>query len=180
MRDAVVSLFPNEVSRMPPAASRLEADKVIGQQDETFVPLVSILPVGGSIVFTNADRTMHHVYSFAPIRQFEIVLNSGEKSSGIRFDRAGIAAIGCNIHDQMISYVYVTESPWTVLTGPDGIARFELPAGAYRTQLWHPEMAPGRQVPSTSLVVGATETAATLTLPRLPVRPRANSRRGDY
>jgi hypothetical protein len=180
MRDAVVSLFPNEASRMPAAATVLEGSRIVGQQSETFLPLVSILPVGGAIVFTNGDHTMHHVYSFSPIRQFEFVLNAGEKSGAVRFDRAGIAAIGCNIHDQMISYVYVTESPWTVLTGPDGIARFELPAGAYRTQLWHPEMAPGRQVPSTGIVVGNAPISATLTLPRLPMRARTNSRRADY
>jgi plastocyanin len=176
----VVSLYPNEASRMPAANSALRRDRIVGQENETFLPLVTVLPVGGSIVFTNADRTMHHVYSFAPIRQFEFVLNSGEKSVAVHFDRAGIAAIGCNIHDQMISYVYVTDSPWTLLTGPDGVARFELPAGAYRTQLWHPEMAPGRQVPSTALVAGNAPAAITLVLPRLVARPRANSRRADY
>jgi len=180
MRDAVVSLVPNEVSRMPAAATLLGVTKIIDQQNEMFVPLVSIVPAGGAIMFTNSDHTMHHVYSFAPIRQFEFVLNSGEKSGAVRFDHAGIAAVGCNIHDQMIAYVYVTESPWTVLTGADGIARLELPVGAYRTSLWHPEMAPGREVPATSVVIGNGPTTVTLTMPRLPVRARATSHRGDY
>jgi plastocyanin len=180
MRDAVVSLIPNEQSRMQQAASLLPGGKVIDQRNESFMPLVTVLPVGGSIVFSNSDHTMHHVYSFAQVRQFEFVLNSGEKSAAVRFDRAGIAAIGCNIHDQMISYVYVTDSPWTAISGADGVIRFDLPAGAYRTSLWHPEMAPGRQVPSTSIVIGTGPAAATLTMPRLPVRARTSSRRGDY
>jgi hypothetical protein len=131
-------------------------------------------------MFTNSDHTMHHVYSFAPIRQFEFVLNAGEKSGAVRFDHAGIAAVGCNIHDQMITYVYVTESPWTAVTGADGVARFEVPAGPYRTSLWHPELAPGREVPATSVVVGTAPGAVTLTMPRLPARARANAHRGDY
>jgi len=180
MRDAVVSLVPNEVSRMPAASTLLGVTSIIDQRNEMFVPLVSIVPAGGTIMFTNSDHTMHHVYSFAPIRQFEFVLNSGEKSGAVRFDHAGIAAVGCNIHDQMIAYVYVTESPWTVLTGADGIARLELPVGAYRTSLWHPEMAPGREVPATSVVIGNGPTTVTLTMPRLPVRARATSHRGDY
>jgi plastocyanin len=180
MRDAVVTLIPNEQGRMPDAASALSGTKIVDQRNEAFLPLVTVLPVGGSIVFSNSDDTMHHVYSFAPVKQFEFVLNSGEKSGEVRFDRAGIAAIGCNIHDRMISYVYVTDSPWTVLTGPDGIARFEVPPGAYRTSLWHPEMAPGRQVPATSLVIGTAPATATMTMPRLPVRARSSSHRGDY
>jgi plastocyanin len=180
MRDAVVSLIPNEQSRMREAAALLPAGKVVDQRNEAFMPLVTVLPVGGSIVFSNSDHTMHHVYSFATVRQFEFVLNSGEKSAAVHFDKAGIAAIGCNIHDQMISYVYVTDSPWTAISGADGIVRFDLPAGAYRTSLWHPEMAPGRQVPSTSVVIGTAAATATLTMPRLPVRARTSSRRGDY
>lgn len=180
MRDAVVSLVPNEEARMPQAASHLAATKIIDQKDETFMPLVAVVPVGGSVVFTNSDHTMHHVYSFAPIRQFEIALDRGARSTAIRFDRAGIAAVGCNIHDQMITYVYVTASPWTVVTGPDGVAHFDLPAGAYRTSLWHPELAPGREVPATSVVVGSAPVTATMNLPRLPMRARANTHRGDY
>lgn len=180
MRDAVISLVPSEVSRMPPAQMVLAATKTVDQRREQFLPLVTVLPVGGTIVFSNSDSTMHHVYSFATVRQFEFVLNSGEKSAAIQFDRAGIAAIGCNIHDQMISYVYVADSPWTAISDANGIVRFELPAGAYRTSLWHPEMAPGRQVPSTSVVIGTEPAFVTLTMPRLPVRARTSSRRGDY
>lgn len=180
MRDAVVSLVPNEASRMPDAASELPASRTIDQRNEMFVPLVSIVPLGGAVVFTNSDQTMHHVYSFAAIKQFEFVLNSGEKSAPVRFDRVGIAAVGCNIHDQMITYVYVTGSPWTLLTGADGVARFNLPTGAYRTSLWHPELAPGREVPSTSVVVGNAGVSVTLTMPRLPVRAHSSAHRGDY
>ena len=180
MSNAVVSLVPNEMSRMPAANTVLAATQTIDQRNEMFIPLVSIIPAGGSVLFTNSDHTMHHVYSFAPIRQFEFVLNTGEKSSAIRFDRAGIAAVGCNIHDQMITYVYVTDSPWTALTGADGTVRFDLPAGAYRTSLWHPELAPGREVPATSVVIGNTPASVTMTMPRLPNRARTSAHRGDY
>jgi len=180
MRDGVVSLIPNEESRMPAATTLLPVAKIIDQRNEMFVPLVTIVPVGGAVVFSNSDRTMHHVYSFATIRQFEFVLNSGEKSAAVRFDHAGIAAVGCNIHDHMITYVYVTQSPWTALTGADGIAHFDLPVGAYRTSLWHPDLAPGREVPATSVVIGNAATAVTLTLPRLPVRAHASAHPGSY
>jgi plastocyanin len=180
MPNAVVALVPNEASRMPAPQTALRATEIIDQKNEMFMPLVTVVPVGGAVVFTNSDHTMHHVYSFAPIRQFEFVLNQGEKSDAVHFDHAGIAAIGCNIHDQMIAYVYVTASPWTAITGPSGIAHFELPAGAYRTSLWHPEIAPGREVPSTSVVMGNASVAVTLTMPRLAVRAHTSAHRGDY
>ncbi len=81
---------------------------------------MTILPRAGRVVFANNDKTKHQVYSFSPIKQFEITLAQGERSPSFAFDKAGVAVLGCNIHDHMIAYVFVSDSPWTALTGPDG------------------------------------------------------------
>src|SRR5689334_20826733 len=133
--NAVVTLVPDAKASMPAAASRLAAEKTIDQRSETFLPLVTVIPKGGHIVFSNNDETTHQVYSFSAVKQFEITLARGEKSQPIAFDNAGVAALGCNIHDHMIAYAFVAESPWTALTGADGrVVISEVPAGNYQAE----------------------------------------------
>ena len=91
------------------------------------------------------------------------------------FDRPGIVAIGCNIHDWMLGYIYVAETPYLARTGADGRARLEgLPAGRYVVRVWHPRME-GPEEATTRAVsldrTGAAELAWQITL-KSSVRPR--------
>src|SRR5882762_2216661 len=132
--NAVIVLVADSKAPMP--ASRLAAEKTIDQRGETFIPLVTIVPKGGHIIFANNDQTTHQVYSFSAVKQFEITLARGEKSPPIAFDNSGVAALGCNIHDHMIAYAFVAESPWTALTGTDGRATItDVPLGNYDAQV---------------------------------------------
>src|SRR4051794_30301267 len=81
--NAVVTLVPDTKATMPAASTRLPPDKTIDQRDETFLPLVTILPKGGHLTFSNNDQTTHQVYSFSAAKQFEITLARGEKSQPI-------------------------------------------------------------------------------------------------
>src|SRR5262245_51191254 len=87
--NAVVVVWPED-ARPPAQAPR---SFVIDQINEAFVPFVTVLRRGDSITFKNSDRTRHHVYSFAAIKQFQMVLNPGESSQPIKFDQLGTAAI---------------------------------------------------------------------------------------
>ncbi len=157
--NAVVTLMPQGRS-MPAPGTRLDPEKVIDQRNETFIPLVTLLPRNGHIIFANNDKTKHQVYSFSAIKQFEITLVQGDKSPPFLFDKAGIATLGCNIHDHMIAYVVVTDSPWTAMTGADGKVEIaDVPAGNYDVQVWHPQLPPGSNPPSDHLVISG-ETAS--------------------
>jgi plastocyanin len=138
-RDAVVSLRLAEDGRSVPASAAQK--HVIDQTNEAFVPFVTAMRRGDQVQFTNSDRTRHHVYSFSPAKQFELILNPGEKSQALKFDQAGVAAIGCNIHDKMLAYAYVTETPWFAITDAQGRATIkDVPKGKYRASAWHPRM----------------------------------------
>src|SRR6188768_3282955 len=78
-----------------PAIANAPGQHVIDQKDETFVPYLTLLRRGDSIVFRNSDYTRHHVYTFSPVHPFEFVVPSGSTSESVTFDRAGVAAIGC-------------------------------------------------------------------------------------
>ena len=143
--DAVVSVFPAD-GKARGAATPVPATATIDQRDLTFMPNVQVARPGGTAVFRNSDYTRHHVYSFSPAATFEMVLGPGERSARVPLEDSGVVAIGCNIHDQMIAWVYVSDAPWLARTGADGKAGFEgMPAGDYRVVVWHPRLEAGSQ-----------------------------------
>ena len=156
--DAVVGvLLPPGVQ--PPAAPPARTHTV-NQVALTFVPYIEVLRPGDRVVFHNSDRTRHHVYSFSAAKAFEFMLSPGQSSAPLVLDRAGVVAVGCNIHDSMITYLYVSAAPWSARTGADGVASFSgVPAGAYSVQAWHPRLRPGR-APSMQEKVALGESAA--------------------
>jgi hypothetical protein len=97
--------------------------------------------VGSPVYFPNKDDVRHHVYSFSAAKRFELPLYVGTPAEPVVFDRPGIVTIGCNIHDWMIGYIYVAETPYFARSGGDGQARLDnLPAGRYVLRVWHPRM----------------------------------------
>ncbi|HVV64271.1 MAG TPA: hypothetical protein VHC42_02295 [Rhizomicrobium sp.] len=162
--NAVVTLRPDTPGiAVPPRAPKAG---VIDQRHETFLPLVVVVRKGGQVIFTNNDTTMHQVYSFSAIKQFEFEIDRGRTSKPVLFDMAGVAAIGCNIHDNMVAYVFVADAPIAAITGPDGRARIEdVPPGAYHIALWHPQLRIGRRPADAALQVGADTTTYSASLP---------------
>ena len=142
--DAVVGVLPPPGAKAPPAPPA--RTHTVNQVALTFVPYIEVLRPGDKVVFHNGDRTRHHVYSFSAAKSFEFMLSPGQDSGPLSLDRAGVIAVGCNIHDSMITYLYVSEAPWIARTGADGVAAISgVPAGsAYRVQAWQPRLRPGR------------------------------------
>ena len=144
--DAVVSVFPQHGSAQGAAAPRPgPRTRTIDQVAITFVPYIEVFRPGDKVVFRNSDQTRHHVYSFSPIKTFEYMLNPGQSSPPLVLDKAGVVAAGCNIHDSMITYLYVSDAPWIARSRPDGMVTIgELPAAAYTVRVWQPRLRPGQ------------------------------------
>ena len=181
--NAVVILAPAQPAA-DSAPAPLPATHVIDQKDETFLPYVQLLRPGDRVVFRNSDDTRHHVYSFSPIRKFDFVLRPGESSPPLQLDQAGIAAVGCNIHDHMISYLFVSAAPLIALSDSSGNASFaQLAPGRYTAQVWHPQLYPGQPQPSQPVTIaeGAGTQMLSFTLSLIP-DPRMPMDRGrlDY
>lgn len=137
LADAVVVAVP--VESAPPAATAGTAE--VDQLDKIFTPYVIPIMAGTQVFFPNRDNIRHQVYSFSPAKRFELPLYKGALASPILFDTPGVVVLGCNIHDWMVGYIYVAESPWFAKTGSDGTGRITLPAGRYRIRVWHPAQA---------------------------------------
>ena len=145
VRDAVVTLYPAAgVARPAHAGGRY----VVAQQNLQFRPFLTVVPVGADVSFPNLDPTKHHVYSFSAAKKFELKLFARDQSRTVHFDKAGVVALGCNIHDQMSAFIFVTDTAWTARTNAQGMASFpDAPSAPARVAVWHPYLrAPGGQV----------------------------------
>ena len=131
----------------------------INQKNTMFVPFVLVVPVGSSIEFTNLDPFRHHVYSFSPAKTFELKLFGKGETRSVTFDKTGVVALGCNIHDTMQAFVRVVDTPFAVKTGKDGRAVLHgAPDGAVELRVWHPHLrAPANQLTLT-VAAGASVT----------------------
>ncbi len=124
------------------AVPRVMSAGEVAQRGLKFLPLVSVIQTGSRVAFPNYDKVKHHIYSFSPAKKFDQKLYSGAAAATQVFDKAGLVVLGCNIHDRMVSYIKVVDSPYFAKTGPDGVARIELPAGGkYTVSAWHYHMA---------------------------------------
>ena len=123
------------------AMPRIQKQGEIAQRGLKFMPLVSVIQTGSRIAFPNNDKVKHHIYSFSPAKRFDQKLYSGVTAAPQVFDKAGLVVLGCNIHDRMVAYVSVVDSPYFAKTDAQGVARIELPAGGkYTVTAWHYNM----------------------------------------
>lgn len=150
-----------EVKGRPAKTSTAKAE--IGQRDRQFTPQVLIVQTGTAVNFPNFDTVRHHVYSISPIKVMDIKLYSGTPTEPVVFDKPGVAALGCNIHDKMSAHVIVVDTALFGRTDDKGQLTLDLPPGEHSVKAWHAaQKSPTLQ--SLRLSVPAAGGNATLTL----------------
>ena len=140
------------------AAVKPMADVEVSQAKRQFAPRVTLITVGTKVTFPNFDTVRHHIFSFSPIKTFELKLYAGVPNAPITFDKPGVAVLGCNIHDNMAAWIVVADTPWFGRSAANGKARIEgVPAGNYRLRLWHAGLGPGVEPAPVAITVGAAD-----------------------
>jgi plastocyanin len=135
--DAVVEVHP--AAGASAQGVRFPWPQEMGQENLQFAPFVLVTPVGGEVAFPNRDGVRHHVYSFSPAKRFELKLYGKGEAPKVRFEKAGVVALGCNIHDSMIAFIKVVDTPYAIKTGASGSATLHgMPAGPATLRVWHP------------------------------------------
>jgi plastocyanin len=125
-----------ESPQLPPATP---VRAIMDQINLAFEPDVLVLPVKSSVQFPNSDVVRHQVYSFSSARQFQLPLYHGKPYPPIVFEQSGVVTLGCNIHDNMLAYIVVTDAPFFGRTDAAGIwSATAVPSGRYRVRVWHP------------------------------------------
>lgn len=156
--DAVILATPLD----PKAAQRVRPlGDAIDQVDKQFVPYVKTVFVGSKVLFPNSDHVRHQVYSFSRAKKFELPLYGGSNAPPVVFDKPGVVVLGCNIHDWMVGYIYVSETPFFAQTEVAGTATIEdMPPGEYSVRVWHPSLERTEESTARRITVAADSSGA--------------------
>lgn len=109
----------------------------IDQVNKRFTPEQILIRQGQSVDFPNSDNIRHHVYSFSKAKAFELKLYADTPESPVQFGEHGVVVLGCNIHDTMIGYIFVSNSAESVMTDADGQATLSTSQPIQQFHLWH-------------------------------------------
>ena len=157
---AVVALRPLAPTVAGPGSS---SPLSMSQHDLQFDPHVLVAWVGSNVAFPNEDQVRHHVYSFSEAKAFELRLYGGETEHVVLFDRPGVVSLGCNIHDDMIAFIYVADTPYAAKTDAEGRVRLDgAPPGEYSLTVWHENLRGQEEIERSFTIgeAGAPETVA--------------------
>src|SRR2546430_5888583 len=106
--------------------STTTATKQIAQKDLTFLPSLLPVQVGTRVEFPNLDDTYHSIFSYSPAKRFDVGRYRPEERPipSEVFDTPGLVTLRCDIHEHMRGLILVLNTPYFVVTNPDG--RFRL------------------------------------------------------
>ena len=136
---AVVEVY---VGKLESRNTEQRQNIMISQTGRKFMPYISVVEVGRTVEFINQDNISHHIYSLIGPEQFSFTLKPGHKKVKKVFSSAGIAAMGCNIHDWMSGYLKIVSTPFYGKTDNQGRLSIQLPLDARikTVTVWHPQM----------------------------------------
>lgn len=152
----------------PAAAAQVRPlkDVELAQAQRRFMPEVLLVTRGTSVDFPNRDEVRHHVYSFSPAKRFELKLYIGRPANPVLFDMPGVVVLGCNIHDDMVGWVLVLDTPHYGRTDAAGrLVLKDVPPGSYQLRAWHATLPVGEPPSGTVLNVGREGVQARAQLP---------------
>ncbi len=124
------------------ARSAILPEASMDQVNKQFAPYLLVVEQGTAVAFPNSDSIKHHVFSFSAAKRFQLKLYKDRPPEPLVFDKPGVVALGCNIHDWMVGYIYVAQSHHVQESDRHGKARFELASATlnkeYQLVVWHP------------------------------------------
>lgn len=132
--EAIVALEPVNSAQ---AADQAAATHVIDMKDKRFSPKLHCIRVGDTVKFRNYDPFLHNVFSLSGDNKFDLGTYGKGTEPEHRFEHPGIVKTYCNIHPDMVCFIYCSAGSWNTVTGNDG--RYELgnvPPGDYKLTAW--------------------------------------------
>jgi plastocyanin len=152
-----------------PARHTAPVRAVMDQINRAFAPDLLVIPVGSTVEFPNTDSVSHQIYSFSPAKRFQLPLYRGKPYPPVHFEQPGVVTLGCNIHDDMLAYLVVTDAPFFGRTDGAGVWSADVPRSRYRVTVWHPRLRDSESDLERDLTVGEGDRAElTLRLTKAP------------
>jgi plastocyanin len=113
--------------------------KQVAQKDLAFLPVLLPIRVGTKVEFPNLDDTYHNIFSYSPVKRFDLGrYRPEERPIPVEvFDKPGLVTLRCDIHEHMRGLILVLSTPYFVMTDTDGHFRLSgLPEGHYTLKAW--------------------------------------------
>jgi plastocyanin len=136
LANTVVYLTSDSPLPKSPSGTLAHMDQINSQ----FVPHILVVQKDTNVDFPNSDSIKHHVYSFSPAKSFELQLYKDQKPEAETFDKVGRVEMGCNVHDWMLGYIYVVDTPYFGKTDEDGKITLDVPEGQYKLHIRNPRI----------------------------------------
>ncbi len=92
------------------------------QTNYTFVPALLPIQVGTKVEFPNQDQAFHNIFSYSPAKRFDLGRYRPEDRPipSQTFDKAGMVALRCDIHEHMRAVILVLDTPHFTTTDTEG------------------------------------------------------------
>jgi plastocyanin len=164
----VASSGNDDGATAPPALPDPAQPYRLTQKNKSFDPHILVVPAGAMVEFPNRDPFFHNVFSLFEGKRFDLGLYEAGTSRMVKFDRAGISYIFCNIHPEMSAVVITISTPFYAISKSDGqLALNNVPYGRYIMHIWSEGMGPESEQPITREITIA-ENSSSLGVVRVP------------
>ncbi len=146
-----------------------------------FLPHVMVVPVGSRVQFPNQDPILHNVFSVSAGNTFDLGIYRNGPPKEKRFEQAGLVRVFCNVHQTMVAYILVLDTPFYTQPAADGSFRLTgLPKGAGKLTVWHEQADPWSNELTVPLAASAPPLAPRLLVVRPKLAPHTNKTGGSY
>jgi plastocyanin len=113
------------------------------QHNRAFEPHVLAIQVGTSVQFPNKDHFLHNVFSLFDGKRFDLGFYEAGSSKTVKFDRAGVSFLFCNIHPEMTAAVVALPTPYFAVSDATGhVTIANVPDGNYVMHVWSEKTLP--------------------------------------
>jgi plastocyanin len=117
---------------------KLPEKNEVDQNGCAFVPHVSIMRTGGTVIVHNSDNTLHN---FHVTNKDASLINEaqpeGAPAREIQLNKGGLNTVVCDVHPWMKAFIWVVDHPYYAVT--DSLGHFSLdnvPPGPYKLHIW--------------------------------------------
>ena len=108
------------------------------QHNKSFKPHLLVVPMGSIVEFRNSDPWFHSAFSLFGGMRFNLGPQQPGVEKAVRFDRAGVVYVFCNLHPQMDAVILTVQSLYFGVSDKAGhVSIRNVPPGKYFLHAWY-------------------------------------------